>query len=170
MPFSRHEPDDVDVDSFLSNLARLEALTATGAMDAPPRVDLDELTRRASEELHAPGAYVTLLDNRRQFFASATDLPPEWAESRETSLDYSYCKYVVALQDVLIIEDSETDPLVATHPGTLEYGTRAYLGVPVVRDGQVLGSFCVADDKPRHWTDSEIAVMVDLTAEVNRTL
>jgi GAF domain-containing protein len=172
MPIFRRdeEPDDVDVMSCLANLERLEALSATKALDAPPRDDLDELTRAAAERLGAPIALLSLVDDHRQFFASAVGLPQDWAEARETPLEYSYCKHVVAAEDVLWIENSTADSRVAQNLSTTERGLRAYLGVPIRRSGQVLGSFCVIDVQPREWSDSDLEALAALAERINSAL
>lgn len=147
---SAAQRDDVDIDSLLANLGRLAALDATGLMDAPPRADLDELTREAATALHAPMAFISLVDSHRQFFASAygrdAGLP------RETGLEYSYCKHVVAGESPFQVTDATRDDRVKHNLGTIEGGVRSYLGVPLrAPGGEVIGSFCVVDVAARQW-------------------
>jgi GAF domain-containing protein len=156
---------DIDVESCLANLSRLDALNATGLMDQPPRPDLDDLAKRAAVRLNTPMAFMSLLDDRRVFLAGAAGVTGEMAETRQNSAEASYCQYVVALDDVLVVNNALADPLVADHPGTTEGGVRAYLGVPLRKGGFCLGSFCVVDDEARDWTDDDLAALQRLADE-----
>lgn len=57
----------------------------------------------------------------------------------------------------LIITDSVQHALVCDNLAVEQLGVAAYLGVPLVHEAHVLGSFCVIDDKPRGWTKSDLA-------------
>ena len=156
--------EDVDVDSLLDNLGRLEALGATRLMDGPRRADFDELTREAAARLHAPMAFMSLVDDHRQFFASEFGRPDGLA--RETGLEYSYCKHVVAGETPFKVTDAMIDPRVRDNLGTTEGGVRSYFGVPLrTSDGQVIGSFCVADSSAREWDEGSRAELELLAAK-----
>jgi FOG: GAF domain len=146
--------------SCLENVERMAALQATGLLDAPTRPDLDRLTTEAAERLGAPFALMTLVDDHRQFFASAYGLPPEVCE---TPLEYSWCKFVAAFDAPFRVDNSLTHPLVRDSHGTKEAGVRCYLGVPLrTKEGQALGSFCVGDISPRQWGPDEQRILEDL--------
>ncbi|MEO5837351.1 MAG: GAF domain-containing protein [Acidimicrobiales bacterium] len=153
---------DIDIDSCLRNVARLDALAATGLMDAPPNSELDALTSEAAQRLRAPMAIMSLLDERRAFFASAHGLDGEIAVRRENPVHHSYCKYVVALDEPLKVNDSRRHRLVKDHPATLN-GTRSYLGVPIrTQSGHTIGSFCVVDTVARHWTEGDLHILKNI--------
>jgi class 3 adenylate cyclase len=146
--------------SCLENVERMAALQATGLLDAPTRPDLDRLTTEAAERLGAPFALMTLVDDHRQFFASAYGLPPE---VRETPLEYSWCKFVAAFDAPFRVDNSLTHPLVRDSHGTKETGVRCYLGVPLrTKEGHALGSFCVGDTSPRQWGPEEQRILEEL--------
>jgi class 3 adenylate cyclase/GAF domain-containing protein len=146
--------------SCLENLERMEAVQATGLLDAPPRPDLDRLTTEAARRLGAPFALMTLVDDHRQFFASSYGLPPE---VRETPLEYSWCKFVAAFDAPFRVNDSLNHALVRDTPGAKEQGIRCYLGVPLrTKDGHALGSFCVGDTSPRQWGPEEQRILEEL--------
>lgn len=167
--------DDVDVESFLSNLERLQAVQATGRMDAPSE-ELDELSRSAAAHLGAPIALVSLLDDERQYFAGqffeegVDETSDRLAAARQTSLDYSYCKHVVSQDNAFVVEDARDDDLVRDHLANTELGYRSYLGVPLRRGGQVLGAFCVVDTGPRQWTDLDLETLEALAAQATDRL
>jgi GAF domain-containing protein len=161
---NRDRRDDVDVESCLANLHRLRAVRDSGLLDGADRDRLDSLTRDASNRLGTPMAFMSIVEDHRVFFAGGSGLTGEMAETRENTPEASYCQYVAALDDVLIVNDSTTDELVREHPATTD-GVRAYLGVPLRYRGQTLGSFCVVDVRTRDWTDEDLAVLEGLAAD-----
>jgi GAF domain-containing protein len=161
---SKKFDSEIDVDSVIKNLDRVNAVNLK-LRSKQPRGDLDRLTQEASERLHAPTARVTLVDDYRQVFIKAFGRSNALGDATETSLDSSYCKYVVAYNDVLVVEDAEHDPLVRDNKAT-ELGLRSYLGVPLRSQGQVIGSFCVFDDKPREWSMEDLNGLEEIAHEV----
>lgn len=159
----RSRKSDVDMASCLANLDRLAALDASGLVDAPRSETLDELTRQAADRLAAPMAYLNVLDQRRQYHVASFGSP---TTERVEAVEVSYCQHVVAQDDVVVVNDSQTDALVRDNPSTIDGGIRAYLGVPVRRDGHCLGSFCVVDLQPRQWTEEDLAVLEELATQV----
>ena len=147
--------------------ARLEALRETALMDGPSEEAFDRLTRMAARLLDVPVSLVSLVDDTRQFFKSCIGLPQPWAVLRQTPLSHSFCQHAVASKSPLIIDDARNHPLVRNNPAVVDLNVISYAGVPLLTvNGQALGSFCVIDSKPRHWTDQEIAVLRDLAAMV----
>ena len=152
----------------LASPDRLEALRLSGLMDAPPDSTLDRLTRLGARMLRAPLCLITLVDDRRQFFVSAWGLEEPLASVRETPLSESLCQHVVRRAGPLTIRDGSSDAAWRDTPAVAGGGIMAYLGSPLLApDGQVLGSYCVADHQARDWTDDDRAVLDDLAACVN---
>lgn len=160
----RARKDDFDLSSCLSNIDRLRAVEASG-LTTTSNHGLDVLARVTSQRLRAPMAFVSIVDDDTVYFAGADGISGELAATRQNSAEASYCQYVVALDDVLVVNDSLTDPLVHAHPATTEGGVRAYLGVPLRLDGQCLGSFCVVDVRPRRWSDDDLIQLEALADE-----
>lgn len=52
----------------------------------------------------------------------------------------------------------------------LKEGRLAYLGVPVICRGQVVGSLCVSDTKPRNWTTTDVRTLVSLALTIQELL
>jgi GAF domain-containing protein len=141
---------------------RLDALAATRLLDSDAEAAFDRLTRLASQLLHAPVALVSLIDDRRQFFKSAFGLGEPWSRRRETPLSHSFCQHVVRERSVLRVDDAPSDPRVKGNLAIRDMNVQAYLGTPLMVDDEALGSFCVIDVKPRHWTDAEEKLLRDL--------
>jgi signal transduction histidine kinase/CheY-like chemotaxis protein len=150
--------------NYVYERARLEALLRTALMDSEPEEGFDRYTRLAQRFLHSKVSLISLVDTDRQFFKSQAGLGHPWCEMRGTPLDHSMCVTVVETRDVLAVEDTIADPVWRNHPAVVNIGVRSYLGFPIrSSEGHVLGSFCVIDTKPRHWNDSELETMYDLS-------
>ncbi len=142
---------------------RLAAVRRTALLDTPPEEAFDRLTRLASRLLGTPVALISLVDEDRQFFKSATGLPEPLAIARATPLTYSFCRHVVESGRPVVIEDATRDPLVRTNPAVRELGWIAYAGVPLTdEDGNVLGALSVIDAVPRLWSDRDLDLLADL--------
>ena len=143
--------------------ARIEALRETGLLDSPCEEAFDRLTRLASRLLRVPVSLVTLVDEHRQFFKSATGLPEPWASARETPLTHSFCQHAVRSGEPLIIFDAHECPLVRKNLAIRDLGVVAYAGIPLkLPSGHTVGSFCAIDHVPRHWSVEEISTLKEL--------
>ena len=157
--------DETPPQTALRDEARLAALWRTGLLDTPPEEVFDRLTRLTRRMLNAPVALVSLVEADRQFFKSALGLPEPWATRRETPLSHSFCQHVVATGAPLSVEDARDDPLVCDNLAVPELGVVAYLGMPLATaDGQVIGSLCAIDTRPRNWTAEDAGALRDLAA------
>jgi DNA-binding CsgD family transcriptional regulator len=153
------------VDHALFNPVRLGELIRLRLLDAPAEEAFDRLTRLAVRMLGVPIALVSLVDDHRQFFISATGLPEPLATVRETPLTHSLCKHVVASATTLTVSDARIHPLLQQNAAVRDLGIVAYLGVPLTTlAGNTLGSFCAVEMRPRHWTTAEQLTMTDLAA------
>ncbi|MCP3143625.1 GAF domain-containing sensor histidine kinase [Pyxidicoccus xibeiensis] len=155
-----------DVQSVLRSPERLAALRRTALMDSQVEEAFDRFTRLACRFLHTPIALVSLLGEGRHFCKSSLGLPEPWLSQRELPLTHSICKYTVAGGAALIIDDVREEPELRDSPAVKEMGVRAYAGIPLVASGQALGTFCVVDTVPRHWTQDEVGILRDLAAGV----
>ena len=153
--------------STVQDPARLTALHATALLDSPAEPAFDRLTSLATTVLDVPVALVSLVDEDRQFFKSCIGLPEPWASLRETPLSHSFCQHVVAEQQPLIIEDARIHPLVRDNLAIDELDVVAYMGIPLITpEGHALGSLCVIDTQPRHWTETEVTILRELAESV----
>ena len=148
---------------------RLARLRSTGILDADPDESFDRMTRLAAHLLGAPVALASFVDADRQFFMSRCgEIPEPWASARQTPLSHSFCQFVVASGEPLVIEDARAHPLVHDNLAIEDLGVVAYAGAPIhAADGTVLGSFCVVDVEERSWTPREVQILTDLAAAVD---
>ncbi|MEC5324759.1 sensor histidine kinase [Aurantimonas sp. A3-2-R12] len=146
-------------------------LTAADLLDTEPEVAFDRITRLAARIIGVPVSLVSILDTDRQFFKSQVGLPDIWAERRETPLSHSFCQYVVASGEPLVVDDARSHPLVCGNLAIEDLGVEAYLGVPIrTPDGAVIGSLCAIDHAPRHWTSEDRRAIEDLVAMLGTEL
>ena len=159
--------DDDGLSAHIADPARLAALRAMALLDTPTEEAFDRLSSLAARFVNAPISLVSLIDADRQFFKSCIGLPEPWASQQETPLSHSFCQYNRIAKKPLLVEDARTHPLFKDNLAIRDLNVIAYLGIPLVTsDGYVLGSFCVIDSQPRHWTEEDVSVVERLAAAV----
>lgn len=147
--------------------ARVAALEESGLATLRNDAVLDRLTRLVTWGTGAPIALITVVEPTRQVFVSAQGLSPALEEARETPLAQSLCQYVVANDELLIVDDARLHPALHEHPGVLENEVVAYAGYPVHHpDGTVLGTVCAADTASRTWRIGDLIALEDIAALV----
>jgi phosphoribosyl 1,2-cyclic phosphodiesterase len=146
---------------------RLEALRALSLLDTPPEERFDRWTREACRALDVPVALVTLVDADRQWFKSRQGIP-----LLETPRDESLCAHAILEEEMLLVPDLLADDRFADNPCTSPpYSIRFYAGVPLVLwDGRRVGTFCVADQRPRTLDAAQLATLRHLAEQVQREL
>ncbi len=157
-------PDDPD--QVLKDPARLAALASTGLRDGGFEPSFDRLVRLAAKLFSAPVAFVSLIDDERQYFKSRVGPAESRGRLRETPLSSFFCRHLVAGRQPLAIDDVRLDPRVMDNPSAGDPGVIAFLGIPLIVDDHVIGSFCVIDGKPRSWSSDDVGVLGDLAESV----
>jgi hypothetical protein len=103
---------------------------------------------------------LSIVDRHRQFFKSQIGTPQPWFSVRETPLSHSFCQWVVAGSEDLIVEDARNHPGLQGNLAIRDLGIVAYAGSPVFsQQGPVLGSFCAIDSQPRKWTPADLDIL-----------
>ncbi len=138
-------------------------------IDKPAVEGFDRFTRLATKILGVPVALVSIVEQEkdRQFFTSACGLGEPWASQRQTPLSHSFCQHVTSNGEILSIEDARLEPLVQGNLAIRDLNVIAYLGIPVFGpDSLALGALCAIDNKPRKWSEEDVATLKDLAAAV----
>ncbi|MGY1829520.1 GAF domain-containing SpoIIE family protein phosphatase [Geodermatophilus sp. SYSU D01180] len=140
--------------------------SADSGTDDPSRIadaDFDRLVVLVRTLLDVPTALVTLVEPGRQVFPGAVGLPPEWQARRATPLSHSFCQYVRATAQPLVVRDAREVEVLAGSRAIDDLGVVAYCGVPLTGpDGDVVGAVCAIDSRPRDWTDTDVAVLTQV--------
>jgi PAS domain S-box-containing protein len=156
--------------SVLADPVRLAALRQRKLLDTLAEEVFDRLVRQAAHLLEVPIALVSLLDEGRQVLKASVGLPQPRASARQPPLSSSLCQQLLVARQSLVIPDTRRHPLTRDDEVLLVLGVAAYLGVPLIVDGQVLGSLCVADRQPRPWTEEQVAALTELADPVTAQL
>lgn len=148
---------------------RLAAVRKTGLLDTEPEPEFDDLTRVASLVTGAPYAFATLVDDSRSFWKSWFGLPA--SALRQSTVEASFCQYVVRSQAEFVVTDAAVDERTRGNPSVESMGVRAWAGFPVIApDGEVLGTFCLADLKPREWSERDLEILRTLAHAASREI
>lgn len=162
---------DQNTVEHLHDRDRLLSLAETGLLDTPQRQSLDRYTRIATRALKAPVSLVSLVSDERQVFAGSQGLDEPWETRRETPLSHSFCQYVVNERSALVVNDARNNALVCDNLAINELNVAAYAGVPLCdRNGNVLGSLCVIDHRPRQWQPVELELLRLIAEEVTNEI
>lgn len=155
------EPDELHdvLQRVVEDGARLAAVRRTGLLDSPPEEVFDALTREAVRLTGAPIAFIALVDRDRDFYKSHSGFGEPLATTRELR-GRTFCHHTIARRATLQIDDTRADPVFRHVPTVETLGIAAYLGVPMIDDGgQVIGSLCVVDTRPRAWSAPDRAAL-----------
>ncbi len=130
----------------------------------PADPDLDLFARLVRAQLGVSTALVSFVTPDAQLMPGAVGLPAEYQLSRRAPRRASVCQVVVADEAPLVVGDVRGHPRLADVDVDV-LGVVAYAGAPL-RDarGVVVGSLCAVDDRPREWTEEDVAVLLDLAA------
>jgi hypothetical protein len=147
---------------ILAGPERLQALQKSGLLDTAPEEMFDRVTRLVARLLDVPTVLMSLVDSHRQFFKSQVGLSAHLARTRETPLSHSFCQWVVADHDELVVPDARYHPLLRMSPATSAFNVIAYAGVPLhAGSREPIGSFCAMDTRPRFWEKTDLASLRD---------
>jgi hypothetical protein len=124
-----------------NEVERLAALKSYDVLDTPPELAYDELTELAARLCGCPPAFISLMDESRQWFKSTCGFPPEHTEIPR---DDSVCATTICQNDLLVVPDLAADErfrhlsFVSGEPHL-----RFYCGMPLINsEGYALGTIC----------------------------
>ncbi|MBA3949066.1 MAG: GAF domain-containing protein [Acidobacteria bacterium] len=157
-----HPTDPDELQLLVEDETRVEAVRKTGLLDTPPEEAFDTLTREAVRLTGAPIAFIALVDRDRDFYKSHSGFGEPLASGRQLR-GRTFCHHTIARRATLQIDDTRADPVFRHVPTVETLGIAAYLGVPLIDDGgQVIGSLCVVDTRPRSWGPTDRAALEQL--------
>ncbi len=131
---------------------RLSVLWQYDILDTVPEEVFDELAELASHICEAPIAFITLVDEKRQWFKARVG-----TSMKETTRDISFCAHAILQDELFIVADASKDPRFKKNPMVVgQPKIRFYAGAPLKSpDGYALGTLCVVDSKPRILRDEQ---------------
>jgi sigma-B regulation protein RsbU (phosphoserine phosphatase) len=147
--------------------ARLQAVYDLGLLDASPDERFDRLSRIAVQVFGASHAFVSLIDRDRQFFLSRVGF-----SICETPREISFCAHALLSKAMFVIPDAKRDKRFMENPLVIgEPYIRFYAGQPLrSKGGELVGTFCIADTRPREFPPEEQELLRELAALVEKEL
>lgn len=138
---------------------RLLALHRLQLLDTSSEERFDRLTRIAKRIFNVPIVLISLIDEDRQWFKSKQGI-----DVCETPRAISFCGHAILNNEIMVVEDAVNDPRFADNPAVIDAPyVRFYAGCPIrTYDGYKLGTLCLADNKPRQFSDEDQVLLRDL--------
>ncbi len=159
-----------DTDTIRRDPRRVQAVRELALLDTPPEETFDRLTRLAAQLVGASATFISLVDDRRDFYKSSYGFPEPLVSTRQLE-GATFCHYAITSRQPLVLDDVSTIPVLCDIPSVHTLRVRAYVGVPLVDDvGEVVGSFCAVDTKPRQWTATDVQVLTELAESALREM
>jgi serine phosphatase RsbU (regulator of sigma subunit) len=152
-------------------VSRLDAparLAAIENISSSIRTDerFDRVVRLARRLFDVPVAAVNLISDREQVSLAQVGL-----DSDVRPVSDSICATAVEQGRPLDLRDARLDPVFAQHPAVLSDDPVVfYAGRLLHADGEVVGTLCLADGKPRELTEAEDHMLSDLVVWVEQEL
>ncbi|MEP6730991.1 MAG: ATP-binding protein [bacterium] len=156
--------DEVDpLRRVVADPTRLDVVRETELLDSTREEAFDRLTRLAVKLLLAPAAFISIVDEHRDFYKSTCGFGGLLSAKREIT-GMTFCHYALQSTEPLVISDTGAHPRYRNVPTVKSLGIGAYVGIPLVISGQPIGAFCAMDTRPRHWDADDILALTDLAA------
>lgn len=159
-------PETMTLDPVLEE-ERLASLHSLDLLENVKEDRFDRVTKLAADFFKVPISYIAFIDSERQWFKSSIGLC-----SAGTSRGESFCQYTIHRGEPLVIPDTHVNPLAQAHP--LVKGDpylRFYAGVPLEGPrGQKIGTFCLADTRPREFGDEDLTQLLVFASIVQREI
>lgn len=131
-------------------------------MDGPDTGSiLEHVTSLARSLLPADEASLILWDAERETFtvsaSTIAEQPPEYA-GRRARRTGGASRWIIDHQEPLVVGDADRDPFTAADM-LREASLSAYVGVPIVFEGESLGVLYALDRRPREYAPSDVDFM-----------
>lgn len=138
---------------------RVEALKKFSILDTPADGNFDRITKLAALLFKVPIALITLVDTDRIWFKSTYGLGVN-----QINRDPGLCASAILSEEAYVVENAIEDPRTLANPLVAgEFGLRFYAAAPLQTDESYnLGTLCIIDKTPRHFTDEEKQILKHL--------
>jgi sigma-B regulation protein RsbU (phosphoserine phosphatase) len=146
---------------------RVASLRALQLLDTPPEERFDRITRLLQHMFKVPMAYLSLVDEERQWFKSACGM-----NRSQTPRSVSFCGHAIHSDAPLVVSDAARDSRFSDNPlVTGDPGIRFYAGFPLKGPGgHNVGTLCIADRRPRHLESADVRMLREMAQIVESEL
>lgn len=127
--------------------------------------DNEKLTRFVETlrgRLSSDAVYVSRVSASEQIFLISTENSPVFPTGTTIDLDRSICKHVASMNFPLVVDDTQSHPLIKDNPTVQDQMVAAYAGYPV-RDPnrRVLAVVSAVFEGMHRWSQSELEILAD---------
>jgi diguanylate cyclase (GGDEF)-like protein/PAS domain S-box-containing protein len=142
---------------------RLDTLRHYAILDTPEEEVFDRVTRLVARIFDVPIAFITLIDEKRQWYKSRYG-----ASATETARALAFCDHAIRGDEVMVVPDMTLDERFDKNVFVLgDPKIRFYAGAPLIAsDGSKIGTVCVLDRIPRELTEKQRDVLAQISAFV----
>jgi GAF domain-containing protein len=139
-----------------ADVNRLQALSKFEILDTPAERSFDRIAELLKLIFQCDVAIVSLIDGKRQWYKSVIGF-----ESSEEPLETAFCRYTLVERRVIVVPDATRDPRFSSSDKVISAPfIRFYASAPILdRFGNVLGTICVVDFKPKELDLAHIAIL-----------
>jgi EAL domain-containing protein (putative c-di-GMP-specific phosphodiesterase class I) len=151
-------PEQLSAEAYEARRAAL--VRELGVMDDESGQEAyDRIARLAKRVFGTEIVLITFIDSDRQLFRS--HIGTEMTENRR---DRTFCTHTIGQNRTLVVEDATHDPRFSASPFVLDGPRiRFYAGEPLkTHDGHPLGTICLADRRPRQFSQEDQDTLHDL--------
>ncbi len=164
------EPSDAlkDRSTFgrLRDQGRLSEIADLDLFSSETQRILDDIVKRAAEQLRLPISLVTVVLDHAQHFAASQGLNGWLRDVGGTPVEWSFCAHAVQSGEPFVVEDARTHPAVKDIPLVEHDGVRCYAGVPLITPrGYPIGTLCVVGSEARTFSEDDLAALRALADE-----
>ncbi|NJL00201.1 MAG: GAF domain-containing sensor histidine kinase [Spirulinaceae cyanobacterium SM2_1_0] len=144
---------------------RQQAIAALALLSGQPVPVFEEAVQLAARLLNAPIAFLSVATPEHLVLKacvglSALGVMNAIASRREILRAESFSQHAIDSQQPLVIEDAASDPFFAQNPLFLDYGIRAYAGVPLFApEGECWGTLTVWDLDPHVFSQQDLDLL-----------
>lgn len=142
---------------------RLAALESLDMLDTPQDEGFDRFVRLIQEIFTVEIGLVSFMDAHRQWYKSCAGFSVS-----EVPREATFCQYVVASEEPMVVQDTTRDPVFSQHPAvTGEAHIRFYAGVPLkTKEGYIVGTICAIDRRTRSFSAQDLKILEELGGAV----
>lgn len=141
----------------LNEASRLLAVRRTRLAGTPAEERFDRITRIARKTLDVRYAMIDLVAASDVWIKSYAGADRREADMMVAPRALSYCQHTITSGEPCLIKDARTDPRTWDLPWREEHV--AYAGFPLLFEKERVGTFCVADTRPREFTAHELVLL-----------
>ncbi|HXH31378.1 MAG TPA: ATP-binding protein [Bacteriovoracaceae bacterium] len=146
---------------------RIEALSAYHILDSSQESEYEEITELASSICNTPVAFISFLDQGRQWFKARKGLTVP-----EISREFSICEKLHHGNALAQVRDLSQDSSFSAHPFVREAPVKKfYASMPFYSfDGFLLGTLCVVDFEAKDLDGQQVFLLKALARQIETCL